>query len=112
MPPSRTVALIEYLEPTEARRGFKHLAYTKFHHVPLYLEWAPLSIIGERQVGGEEEENVPTPTNAEAKAASEFCQHKDAISIYVLTFRFQIKISFLKKRIWRPAKEPRFISRT
>ena len=40
--------MIEYLEPSEARRGFKNLAYTKFHHVPLYLEWAPLAIIGQK----------------------------------------------------------------
>ncbi|EGC30286.1 hypothetical protein DICPUDRAFT_41662 [Dictyostelium purpureum] len=39
--PARTIALIEYLHPNEAKSGFKNLAYTKFHHVPLYLEWAP-----------------------------------------------------------------------
>lgn len=35
------VALVEYLEPSEARQGFTRLAYTKFKHLPLYLEWAP-----------------------------------------------------------------------
>jgi len=48
LPPTRTLALIEFLEPSEARRAFKHLAYTKFHHVPLYLEWTPLAIIGQK----------------------------------------------------------------
>eukprot|EP01132_Coremiostelium_polycephalum_P003170 gene3170-3969_t len=42
--PARTLALIEYLHPTEAKQGFKNLAYTKFHHVPLFLEWAPTGI--------------------------------------------------------------------
>ncbi|KAK5580992.1 hypothetical protein RB653_001019 [Dictyostelium firmibasis] len=39
--PARTLALIEYIHPNEAKTGFKNLAYSKFHHVPLYLEWAP-----------------------------------------------------------------------
>ncbi|KAG8037374.1 hypothetical protein G9C98_005584 [Cotesia typhae] len=35
------IALVEYVEPSEARAAFKKLAYTKFKHLPLYLEWAP-----------------------------------------------------------------------
>lgn len=34
-------ALVEFLEPSEARIAFMKLAYTKFKHLPLYLEWAP-----------------------------------------------------------------------
>lgn len=34
-------ALVEFLEPSEARKAFMKLAYTKFKHLPLYLEWAP-----------------------------------------------------------------------
>ncbi|XP_015593369.1 probable RNA-binding protein 19 [Cephus cinctus] len=41
MPPSGITALIEFLEPSEARKAFSKLAYTKFKHLPLYLEWAP-----------------------------------------------------------------------
>ncbi|XP_063989754.1 probable RNA-binding protein 19 [Diachasmimorpha longicaudata] len=41
MPPSGVTALIEFLEPSEARKAFTRLAYTKFKHIPLYLEWAP-----------------------------------------------------------------------
>lgn len=45
MPPSRAVAIIDFAEPTEARAAFKGLAYRKYKHVPLYLEWAPLNVI-------------------------------------------------------------------
>jgi len=45
MPPSRAVAIIDFAEPTEARQAFKGLAYRKYKHVPLYLEWAPLNVI-------------------------------------------------------------------
>ncbi|XP_012282363.1 probable RNA-binding protein 19 isoform X2 [Orussus abietinus] len=41
MPPMGVTALVEFLEPSEARKAFTGLAYTKFKHLPLYLEWAP-----------------------------------------------------------------------
>ncbi|KNC78666.1 hypothetical protein SARC_08914 [Sphaeroforma arctica JP610] len=41
LPPTRTIALVEFAEPSEAREAFRRLAYTKFKSVPLYLEWAP-----------------------------------------------------------------------
>lgn len=45
LPPSRSVALVEFIAPVDARRAFKRLAYTRFQHVPLYLEWAPTAAI-------------------------------------------------------------------
>ncbi|PIK53368.1 putative RNA-binding protein 19 isoform X2, partial [Apostichopus japonicus] len=44
LPPAGVTAIIEMLEPSEARVAFYNLAYTKFHHVPLYLEWAPMDV--------------------------------------------------------------------
>ena len=43
IPPSKTVVLLEYEHPSEARTVFRKLAYKRFGHVPLYLEWAPLT---------------------------------------------------------------------
>ena len=45
LPPSKTVALVDFVEPTEARSAFKGLAYRRYRHTPLYLEWAPMGII-------------------------------------------------------------------
>ena len=42
LPPSKTLALVEYEQPADAKKGYVALAYTKYHHVPLYLEWAPV----------------------------------------------------------------------
>ena len=42
LPPSKTLALVEYEQPAQAKKGYTALAYTKYHHVPLYLEWAPI----------------------------------------------------------------------
>nr|XP_040052103.1 probable RNA-binding protein 19 isoform X1 [Gasterosteus aculeatus aculeatus] len=44
LPPSGLTAIIEFLEPTEAKRAFTRLAYSKFQHMPLYLEWAPVGV--------------------------------------------------------------------
>ena len=41
LPDTRTLALAEFLEPTDARKAFKGLAYKRYKHVPIYVEWAP-----------------------------------------------------------------------
>ncbi|XP_035514934.1 probable RNA-binding protein 19 [Morone saxatilis] len=57
LPPSGLTAIIEFLEPTEAKRAFTRLAYSKFQHVPLYLEWAPVGVfVAAKPVPDEEEE--------------------------------------------------------
>ncbi|KDO34220.1 hypothetical protein SPRG_19058 [Saprolegnia parasitica CBS 223.65] len=44
LPPSKTMALIEFVEASEARKAFRSLAYKKFQTMPLYLEWAPVKV--------------------------------------------------------------------
>lgn len=41
---------MEYLDPSQARKGFTCLAYSKFKHVPLYLEWAPEGSVDNKEV--------------------------------------------------------------
>jgi multiple RNA-binding domain-containing protein 1 len=58
LPPSRTIALVEFGHSSDAKRAFKKLAYRRFKHVPIYLEWAPLY----REPG---QETIPTGNNAQ-----------------------------------------------
>ncbi|XP_064248305.1 probable RNA-binding protein 19 isoform X1 [Passer domesticus] len=44
LPEGGITAIVEFLEPTEAKLAFTRLAYSKFHSVPLYLEWAPVGV--------------------------------------------------------------------
>ncbi|NXA38006.1 RBM19 protein, partial [Eudromia elegans] len=44
LPEGGITAIVEFLEPTEAKQAFTRLAYTKFHSTPLYLEWAPMGV--------------------------------------------------------------------
>lgn len=46
LPPTKTLALVEYAESADARKAFKALAYKRFQNIPLYLEWAPANIFG------------------------------------------------------------------
>lgn len=47
LPPSGVTCLVKFEDPSEARKAFKKLAYSKFKHVPLYLEWAPENVLKE-----------------------------------------------------------------
>ncbi|XP_050680009.1 probable RNA-binding protein 19 [Leptidea sinapis] len=41
MPKHGITALVDFIEPFEAKRAFMKLAYSQFKSAPLYLEWAP-----------------------------------------------------------------------
>jgi len=59
LPPSKTAALVEYSHAVDARRAFRRLAYKKFKHVPLYLEWAPML---QEKKSEQFTQNIPTNT--------------------------------------------------
>lgn len=50
LPPSKTLALADFVEPSEARAAFKGLAYRSYKHAPLYLEWAPVDVIDKNKL--------------------------------------------------------------
>ncbi|CAI5993639.1 unnamed protein product [Closterium sp. NIES-64] len=66
LPPTNTVALVEMADSADAKRAFKGLAYKRYQHVPLYLEWAPEGIFLEPAAPSD----TPTTTAAAAAAAS------------------------------------------
>ena len=49
LPPSGITCLIQFDDPSEARKAFKKLAYSKFKHLPLFLEWAPDNVMKEKE---------------------------------------------------------------
>ncbi|KFB52930.1 AGAP005249-PA-like protein [Anopheles sinensis] len=75
MPPSAVTAVIEFLDPSEARKAFKKLAYTVFQSLPLYLEWAPENTFKSAATEDElkrlkEEETTATSEPPKTKAAA------------------------------------------
>ena len=49
LPPGGISALVEFTEALNARSAFKKLVYTSFKHLPLYLEWAPVGALKDRE---------------------------------------------------------------
>lgn len=58
MPPFGITAVVEYIEAAAAKKAFQNLAYSKFKHTPLYIEWAPVGVLsGEVTAKDEVEED-------------------------------------------------------
>lgn len=86
LPPSGITCLIKFEDPSEARKAFKKLAYTKFKHLPLYLEWAPEKALKTEDKAKEEptersekveEETTTSNTNANEPNAEDLKEDDD-----------------------------------
>jgi multiple RNA-binding domain-containing protein 1 len=51
IPPAKTMAVVEFLEPSEGRRAFQSLAYRRFKDSLIYLEKAPIGIFKDPTAG-------------------------------------------------------------
>ncbi|KAM8817018.1 putative RNA-binding protein 19 [Rhynchonycteris naso] len=71
LPEGGITAIVEFLEPLEARKAFQHLAYSKFHHVPLYLEWAPVGVFSSSAPQQEGPQDTPGEPVGKDQAESE-----------------------------------------
>ena len=60
MPSTRTMAVVEFVEDRDAKKAFRALAYTRYHHVPLYLEWAPAGLLGPENENGKTNDTKAT----------------------------------------------------
>uniref|UniRef100_A0A6Q2Z0X9 RRM domain-containing protein n=1 Tax=Esox lucius TaxID=8010 RepID=A0A6Q2Z0X9_ESOLU len=76
LPPAGLTAIIEYLEPTEAKRAFTRLAYSKFQHIPLYLEWAPIGVFS-APVPSKTLQSVPEPTSKTTEQEEEEAEEEE-----------------------------------
>lgn len=54
---------MEFFEPSEARKAFLKLAYSKFKSAPLYLEWAPESSLTDAKKAPVVPEHTPEANN-------------------------------------------------
>jgi len=57
MPPFGITAIVEYIDSSDAKKAFQNLAYSKFKHTPLYLEWAPVGVLSGEVTAKPEEED-------------------------------------------------------
>ncbi|XAR56187.1 hypothetical protein NMG60_11036565 [Bertholletia excelsa] len=58
LPPTKTLALVVFLQPAEARAAFRGLAYKRYKDAPLYLEWAPGNILDQSTPSDDTNNNI------------------------------------------------------
>ncbi|XP_012519017.1 PREDICTED: probable RNA-binding protein 19 isoform X2 [Propithecus coquereli] len=78
LPEGGITAIVEFLEPLEARKAFRQLAYSKFHHVPLYLEWAPVGVFSSAAPHEKEPQDAPSEAAEKGKVEPEAVPDSEA----------------------------------
>lgn len=86
MPPSATIAIIEFIAAAEARAAFKSLAYSRFRSSLLYLEKAPASIISAQPIKSEAKE--PTLPNEDEDQGEESEDENESKTIFIKNLNF------------------------
>jgi multiple RNA-binding domain-containing protein 1 len=111
LPPSRTIALVEFEHSTDAKKAFRKLAYRKFKHVPIYLEWAPLMAMKDSRGSSNAESNAVrsetthseqstnVPSNTQEVDDAEIGDESEEVTstLYVKNLNFQTTEESLKK---------------
>lgn len=122
LPPTKTLALVVFLEPSEARAAFKGLAYKQYKGVPLYLEWAPANILSQSSTSKSDEKSDAAVGEHDAKRVileqsvegiSEMDIDPDRIesrSLFVKNLNFKTADESLKKHFSEHMKEGRIQS--
>eukprot|EP01006_Ploeotia_vitrea_P049046 TRINITY_DN67305_c8_g4_i2.p1 TRINITY_DN67305_c8_g4~~TRINITY_DN67305_c8_g4_i2.p1 ORF type:complete len:539 (+),score=308.43 TRINITY_DN67305_c8_g4_i2:115-1731(+) len=98
LPPTKTVAVVEFLESSDAKKAFRRLAYTKFKHVPLYLEWAPKKFFTKTAAEISKEQ-----AKANEQVASEAAE-RGATTIFIKNLNFDTDEATLVKTFRKAGK--------
>jgi multiple RNA-binding domain-containing protein 1 len=114
LPPSKTAALVEYGHANDARRAFRRLAYKKFKHIPLYLEWAPMSEEAREQKqttpaadGHVVKDVVDKDLKSNVVSTNETADESVSQSIYIKNLNFQTTEDQLKSAFAKAGFQPR-----
>ena len=112
LPPSKTAALVQYGHANDARRAFRRLAYKKFKHIPLYLEWAPQSEKTKEQSEATTGHVVKDTVDKDLKAndsTNEAADETISQSIYIKNLNFQTNEEQLKGAFLKAGFQPRCV---
>lgn len=70
VPPAKTIAVVEFLEPSESRNAFKSLAYRRYKDSLIYLEKAPSGLFKDKFVRDPNAKKTENKKDDEKKPAS------------------------------------------
>lgn len=122
LPPSRTIAVVQYTHANDAKLAFRKHAYRRFKSVPLYLEWVPLAasqdiVLADKPLRDEEIAESLRPVNETVESAT-VDDGGPTSSIYVKNLSFatseeQLSLFFAKQcKGVRVARIPQKMSTT
>ncbi|KAI6679849.1 hypothetical protein NL676_033730 [Syzygium grande] len=122
LPPTKTMALVVFLEPSEARAAFRGLAYRRYKDAPLYLEWAPGNVLNpttksdgnNRTVVGEQDaKRVLLEQHLEGLLDVDVDSDRiESRSLFVKNLSFKTSDETLKSHFNKQMKEGRILSIT
>ncbi|XP_052209349.1 uncharacterized protein LOC127812867 [Diospyros lotus] len=121
LPPTKTLALVVFLEPAEARAAFRGLAYKRYKDAPLYLEWAPDHILNQNTtsidaantviVGENEVKRVILEQQVEGITDGEIDPDRiESRSLFVKNLNFKTSDESIRKHFSEHMKEGRILS--
>ena len=88
LPPSRTIAVVEYAHANEAKSVFRKLAYRRFKDVPLYLEWAPLDAKVGEEAKPSVDDDLDTANDMEETSHQDDLNQSALPTLYVKNLNF------------------------
>lgn len=90
--PSGTVAIVQYAENASAQRAFQKVAFSKYKHAPLYLEWAPEDVFVDGATPSAKAGSGDVKGEAKGEEAAEVEEDEDALA--AVTSLFVKNLSF------------------
>ncbi|KAI8076543.1 uncharacterized protein B0P05DRAFT_512064 [Gilbertella persicaria] len=100
IPPAKTIAVVEFMEPSEARVAFKALAYRRYKDSLIYLEKAPSGLFKDKFV---RDSTAPVkkaeekPTSAAALLETSSDDTDDITTLFVKNLNFNTSPESLQK---------------
>jgi len=97
LPPSHTLAFVEFSSNQDASRAFKSLTFKRYKSVPIYLEWAPRDIFdhAKKSTKTSDKSEKKKPEKKEISAAmsslKETVADADSSTIFVKNLAFKTK---------------------
>ncbi|KAF7456849.1 multiple RNA-binding domain-containing protein 1 [Cryptosporidium felis] len=92
MSPSRTIAIVQYLEESSANHAFKKIAFKRLKGVPLYVEWAPMTIFSSNS------DHFPRSSESQQEALEEIEESStDRVHVFVKNLSFNTKEESLER---------------
>eukprot|EP01065_Artemidia_motanka_P044170 TRINITY_DN6243_c2_g1_i1.p1 TRINITY_DN6243_c2_g1~~TRINITY_DN6243_c2_g1_i1.p1 ORF type:complete len:830 (+),score=257.37 TRINITY_DN6243_c2_g1_i1:55-2544(+) len=92
-PKEMTIALIEFVTAQEAKVAFRKLAFRPFNHVPLYLEWAPVGALRDKDQKPEVKEEKPAE---DGDGGDIYAEQK---TLYLTNIAFSVGVEDLRRYV-------------